>query len=321
MAAELVVGSSVDVKQTVANKDKTDIELPNHFIYTVVNDAIGSGSTSSVYKATDQKGKEYALKVSIDYNMNNTGSETDAVFMKKLQAYPWVAHLEGDWKKTCSVILPDELLFSNEYNSIRKLSLEASKTTSASNKANLDATIAKSRNIIESKKRRRLQCHFQLQRYYSGDADGLLSYEGSDITYLEQMCAICVKLGQLKIVHGDMKPDNFLVDGKEHLVVSDFEYSTVVKAGIEIKHGWTFDYAGWARHDIQAPMDPSLFESFAVFFNLCQLFAWFRDENIRWGSNDVLYDTFSLPNDPNFPKLVGLYPWLWFDSKNVYVIA
>jgi hypothetical protein len=127
-----------------------------------------------------------------------------------------------------------------------------------------------------------------------------------------------------------MKPDNFLIEGKDeekHLVVTDFGFTTelILNQSLKIHHGWTSEM--WGRREIMSPLteDPKLLESFATYLNLCQLFYSFRDEYVRWnvGNDRVVYETFVLPKDPNFGKLTGLYPWLWFpaEGENAYVIG
>lgn len=310
MAAALsVVIAPVEEKAKEKEKEKEyNIELPNHITYALVKESIGSGAGSTVYRVVDKDKKEYALRVKMVWNPKyNNDDDIKLKFLKKLQKYPWVAQLKGSWTTPCKSIFSKEFIDAHAADRMENYF-----------------------GYTDIEKGVEPTCYFQLQTLYEGSLhDFQLTTE-----YLEQMCFICVQLGKLGIVHGDIKPDNFLLfsdpDPDTHtdrLVISDFEYAEELKLNTSktIQSGW--DIEAWKRRTINSPNtnDEKKLQSFATYFNLAQLFFSFQWKNhneqfLMPDGTSKEFTRFFVKNDPFFKEWEGLYPFMQVDKGNVYVV-
>ncbi len=112
---------------------------------------------------------------------------------------------------------------------------------------------------------------FLVMERLSGSADHFVKYEEDRIELLEwvvkEMKRVISELSERRIIHGDIKPDNFLYKAKR-LYISDFGTSINYSRELVDKKrdmGWS-----WSSYGCEAQKE------FVVLYNLWQLELWFR---------------------------------------------
>ena len=285
MAAAAPERQKIDIEKSV-----DDCEL---LLSTTTKQEIGKGAYSNVYRVESKEGNKYALKVmSLKTVGHRIAASNEKGFYEYIKTYdPDMIPLTYRFTECVTSDNNKESKDKNKETSASSL-LALDKEKSTSSLLALDKEKSPSSLLAQPKETRFLQ----LQELFDGNVLSLFQFHEDHqlpnlrSQLLEPMIGIAIRLGKRRIIHADLKPDNFLyrvLDSKQSLstkttktykvVVTDFGRCSFATANKQLNNGWTrnawncltlrYDMKEESGTDAEADIDVKL-ELFAIFVNL-----------------------------------------------------